>query len=142
MYLYNFFRIHQTGYGDDDEDGYDSDLAAPVAVAVAGGGSLSISGEGGNNNSLTIGSGSSATTNAELDGSSSNSTQSNSMIHAMEEAQLVMRTEFLQSRVTEVDLCESIVEELVTNYKYMRANNLQEIDMTMKRAQLTPQVII
>ena len=50
------------------------------------------------------------------------------------------RTQFLQSRIDEVEACKDIVRQLVASHAYALQNSLVEEDLLFKRSSLEPEV--
>lgn len=64
--------------------------------------------------------------------------------HSTEEvlrAQLQVRSDFLQSRVDDVEACKDAIRELVELYGHALDHRLKDDDLLFNRASLTPQVI-
>jgi hypothetical protein len=63
--------------------------------------------------------------------------------HAVEDilqTQLQHRTQFLQSRIDDVEQCKEVVKELVASHAHALDHKLKEEDLLFKRASLTPEV--
>jgi hypothetical protein len=63
--------------------------------------------------------------------------------HAAEDilqTQLQHRTQFLQSRIDDVEQCKDVVKELVASHAHALEHKLKEEDLLFKRASLTPEV--
>lgn len=67
-------------------------------------------------------------------------TEKSALVSSALDAQLVLRTQFLQSRIDDVEVCKDIVKDLVSAHFYGQEHSLVEDDLLFKRSQLSPQV--
>ena len=77
-----------------------------------------------------------------LDSMSSVDTANLSTIDARQHEQLDFRSNFMQSRVEDVDRCVQIVTDVISAHAFAMERGLKEEDLMFKRSSLTPQVCV